>query len=58
MNVSARAARQRTILARWFAGDRLHFGDLFRGENDAVDPTALDLTNPQDDAHGNVFATA
>jgi hypothetical protein len=46
MQLNAREPRQRQIVTGWqLARDDLDLGDLLRGENDAVDPTALD---PQD----------
>jgi hypothetical protein len=43
VQLSAREARERDALrARQLAGDRLHLRDLFREENAAGDPTALD----------------
>jgi hypothetical protein len=49
VNISDRPARQRGALSGRLARDRLDLGDLLRGENDAVDPIALDLTDQPGD---------
>ena len=58
MQLLSTEARQRDalILGR-LARDRLHLGDLLRGENGAGDPTALCPRAPRALARGSVFAS-
>jgi hypothetical protein len=59
VQLSAREARERqAVLSRQLAGDRLHLGDLFRGENGADGPRVLDQQGRRDAAHESACASA